>query len=180
MEEEQTINTYELTLLFNPELSEFDLNKVIGKIKSLIASHKGNIIQEHTWGKRPLAYPIQKQEFGFYHTLVMELSTESVNLITKELQLNPKIMRYLLLCLNKEGIVVDQLFTPEKEEAMISSSITDKLAKEPRKTIKPEVAPEIIEKKAVKPKIPKKDEATRQKELDKKIGDLLNPEIEEK
>lgn len=180
MEEEQTINTYELTLLFNPELSEFDLNKVIGKIKSLITSHKGNIIQEHTWGKRPLAYPIQKQEFGFYHTLVMELSTESVNLITKELQLNPKIMRHMLLCLNKEGTTVDQLFTPEKEEAMISSSITDKLAKEPKKTIKPEVAPEIIEKKVVKPKIPKKDEVTRQKELDRKIDDLLNPEIEEK
>jgi len=180
MEEEQTINTYELTLLFTSELSEFDLNKAIDKIKSLIASHKGNIIQEHNWGKKPLAYQIDKQDFGFYHTLVMELPTEDIDQIIKELQLNPVVIRHLLLCLNKEGITIDQLFTPEKEEAMISSSVADKLATEPKKIFKPEITPKIVEEKVVKPKEPKKDDPTRQKELDKKIDDLLNPDIKEK
>ena len=179
MEEEQTINTYELTLLFTPELSEFDLNKAIDKIKSLITSNKGIIIQEHTWGKRSLAYPIVKQEFGFYHTLVLELSTEYTDQIIKDIQINPVVIRYLLLCLNKEGITIDQLFTPEKEEAMISSSVADKLATEPKKRIKPTTTPEIVVEKVVKPKVPKKDDTTRQKELDKKIDDLLNTEIEE-
>ncbi len=176
MEEEQTINTYELTLLFNPDLSEFDLNKAIDKIKTLITSHKGNILQEHAWGKRPLAYPILKHEFGHYHTIVTELLAESVDAINKELQLNPEVIRHLLLSLNKEGVTIDQLFTPEKEEVMISSSVTDKLVKEPKKTVEPKVAQETTEKKVVKPKAPKKDEATRQKELDKKIDDLLSSE----
>lgn len=180
MEEEQTINTYELTLLFNPDLSEFDLNKAIDKIKSSITSHKGNIIQEHAWGKKPLAYPILKHEFGHYHTVVTKLLAESVDQLVKEIQLDPNIIRHLLLSLNKEGIAVDQLFTPEKEEAMISSSVTDKLTTEPKKTVKPKIIPEVVEKKVVKPKVSKKDEATRQKELDKKIDDLLNPDTEEK
>jgi len=176
MEEEQTINTYELTLLIDPDLSEFDLNKLIDKVKTLIKSNEGNLIKEHSWGKKQLAYPINKQEFGFYHTLVFELSTENVALINQELQLNAQIIRHLNLCLNKEGINIDQLFTPEKEEAMISSSVREKMTtgtetKPPTTPLKPV--------KKVSPPVTKVEEKARKQELDKKIDDLLKTDDKE-
>jgi len=185
MEEEQNINTYELNLLITPELSDFDLNKLIDKVKALITSDQGKLIKEHSWGKKQLAYAIKKNDFGFYHTLIFELPTDKMIGITKELELSAKILRYLNLSLDKEGVTIDQLFTPEKEEAMISSSVKEKITpkkpvvkQEPKikvEEVKTEVSPadETVEE-------PKIDEETRKKELDKKIDELLKTDEEEK
>ncbi len=197
MEEEQTINTYELTILTDSELSEFDLGKVIDKVKKLITSHKGKVIAEHSWGKKQLAYHIKKIEFGFHNTIVAELAVETVNPIIKELQLDPKIIRYLIICLEKEGITFDQLFTPEKEAIMISSSIKEKLT--PKPEVKVKKMDSRIPSQASKPSPPagkaeekvskddkeekqkeisKADEKIRQKEIGDKIDELLKKDIE--
>jgi len=190
MEEEQTINTYELTILTDSELSEFDLIKVIDRVKKLITSHKGKLIAEHSWGKKQLAYHIKKIEYGFYNTIVAELPAETVNLITQELQLDSQIIRYLILCLEKEGITSDQLFTPKKEEAMISSSVKEKLVSKPEVKIeKPRIKkmdsqiPNQADKLSRptdqgKKETSKIDDKTRQKEIDKKIDELLKKDIE--
>lgn len=202
MEEEQTINTYELTILTDSELSEFDLGKVIDKIKKLITSHKGKIIAEHSWGKKQLAYHIKKIEYGFHNTIVAKLAVETVNPIIKELQLDPKIIRYLIICLEKEGITSDQLFTPEKEAVMISSIVKEKLVPKPEVKIEkskikkmdsltPNQISEPIppagkaeekvskdDKKEKQKEISKADEKIRQKEIGEKIDELLKKDIE--
>lgn len=162
---------YELTLLINPDLTEFDVQKVIDKIKKHIVSNKGDTVKEHTWGKKQLAYPINKAEFGYYHTIIFNAPGEIINDLTRELQLAPEIFRYLNLSLDKEGITVDHLFSPEKEETMISSSVKEK------------IMPKVIEKKKVvstaTPKTEKKAEKpVDAKELDQKIDKLLKEDIE--
>lgn len=162
--------TYELTLLINPDLTEFDVQKVIDKIKKYIGSNKGEVIKEHSWGKKQLAYPINKAKFGYYHTIIFNAPREIINDFIRELQLNPEVFRYLNLSLDKEGITVDQLFSPEKEEAMISSAVKDKMmpSQAEAKKTEPVVKPKI-EKKVEKPVDPEK--------LDQKIDELLKDDI---
>ena len=187
---ENLINTYELTLLFSPDLSEMDLSKTIDKVKKSITSKEGEIKQEHSWGKKRLAYFIQKFDFGNYHTLVFTLPKTNVNEIIKELELSADVLRYLNLCLEKEGIEINDLFTPEKEAAMIANSIKEKLdpktasvnkkIKSVKEVIKPTVSKEEKKEKLEKdkpiPEVEKLSQAEqekRRKDLDKKLDELL-------
>lgn len=133
MEKEEILtSTYELTLLVSPDLSEFDALKVADKVKNMITSRNGQIIQEHTWGKRRLAYPIKKADSGYYQTIIFTAPKEVINEVTRDILLVPEILRYLSLSLDKEGVTIDQLFTPEKEVALVASMMKEKM--EPTKT----------------------------------------------
>ncbi len=160
---------YEMTLLFKPDLSELELQKALDKIKSSITSKEGHVEQEHNWGKKRLAYPIKKSEFGFYYTFIIsKLMPETISPLTRELELSPDVLRYLIISLKKDGVTVDQLFTPAKEEAFASTIIAEKMAPKfkPRRMAPPvEVKP---------PPAPKIDKA----ELDEKIEELLTKDIE--
>lgn len=182
MKGNEDYNTYELTLLLSPDLSEFDLQKIIDKIKATIGSEKGELIKEHAWGKKQLAYPIGKAEFGNYHTLVFTLPPAAIDELVKGLRLSSKIIRHLIISLDKEGIMPDQLFSPEKEEAMISSTVKEKLItkRPPAKAIvksSPARKEPIPEEKPATPPATQVDEDTRRKELDKKIDELLKEDL---
>ena len=56
---------YELTVLIHPDL-ETDLDKALGKVKSLVTDNGGEIIKEDNWGKKKLAYQIKREDFAIY------------------------------------------------------------------------------------------------------------------
>lgn len=167
MSPEITHYTYEMTLLFRPDLSELDLQKAIDKVKASLTSKKGKFVKESSWGKKQLAYPIKKEGFGFYHTIISTVPGDSIEALMRELHLDPDIMRYMIISLEKEGVTIDQLFTPAKEEAYASVIMAEKMAPK----FKPKEAVAVTKPKTVRaPKIAKK-------ELDKKIEELLTKEI---
>jgi small subunit ribosomal protein S6 len=47
------VKEYELTVLIHPDL-ETDLDKALGKVKSLVTDNGGEIIKEDNWGKKKL------------------------------------------------------------------------------------------------------------------------------
>lgn len=163
------VSLYEIMLLFKPDLSELELQKALDKVKGFITSKEGRIEQEHNWGKKRLAYPIKKSEFGFYYTFIIsKLMPETISPLTRELELSPDVLRYLIISLEKDGVTVDQLFTPAKEEAFASTIIAEKMAPK----FKPRRMAPLVEVKP--PPTPKIDKA----ELDEKIEELLTKDIE--
>ena len=127
MEKEEILtSTYELTLLVSPDLSEFDDQKVADKVKTMVIGRNGQIIKEHTWGKKRLAYPIKTADFGYYFTIIFTLAKESINELSHDISLVPEVIRHLSLSLEKEGVTIDQLFTPEKEVALIAAMMKEK------------------------------------------------------
>lgn len=193
MEEKELSSTYELTVLLPQELSDFDIQKVIDKVKATITSRNGSIQKENNWGKKRLAYHIGKIEFAHYHTLIFQALKEAVLDITKDIQLMPEIIRHLLISLEKEGVGADQLFSPEKEAAILVSTVKEKM--EPRTPVEPrfraaakpievpkatEEPVETVEPTAAAPEEviepvveTEKETAKRRKELDKKLDELL-------
>lgn len=186
-------NVYELAVVLSPDLSEFDVQKVMDKVKTAITSKEGAIQKEHSWGKKRLAYPIGKAEFGHYQTLIFDAPRETIAEIDKDIRLTPEIIRHLIISLEKEGVIADQLFTPEKEAAMVVSTVKEKMeprtpveprfraavklieepkaAEEPVETVEPAAAAleEVIE-----PVVEtEKETAKRRKALDEKLDELL-------
>ena len=81
---------YELTFLLNEE-------KELAVIKTLLKSLDVKLLEESTWGKKSLIYPIKKQlSAQFYHWKIETKKTQVAEL-RKKLNYNENLIRFLLL-----------------------------------------------------------------------------------
>jgi len=181
--DEIIFGNYEITLLISPETQEIDVQKLVTKLQNQIAQKGGRIFSTDLWGKQRLAYPIKKFEFGYYVTLVFSYPTSGIAELAHDIKMIPEVIRYLTLSLEKEGLTPETMkrIDPFKEaplgdrptspsrsaEGRATSPRTLPTGRQVRRT-----APPVIE----APKPSKKDEATRLKELEEKLGKLLEEE----
>lgn len=109
---------YELTVLVHPDL-ETDLDKALGKVRALITDNGGEITKEDNWGKKRLAYPINRQDFAVYVYFEVKLPAEAPLKISNVLNITDEVMRYLLVKFDDKTrqALVDQ----QKREANRSS-----------------------------------------------------------
>lgn len=88
-------NIYEVAVLYHPDL-EIDLEKAEDKVKKIITEAGGKITNTDNWGRRKLAYPIKKQEFGIYVFYTVEMPAEGVNKLEQTFNITDEIIRYLV------------------------------------------------------------------------------------
>lgn len=86
---------YELTYLVSDEVSEADLKKVTDKVAGFITAGDGKISKEESWGRRKLAYPINKQNFATYITVWFESDASKLAELDHELRVYPQVIRHL-------------------------------------------------------------------------------------
>lgn len=87
---------YELTVLIHPDL-ESDLDKALVKVKNLISSNGGEIINEENWGKKKLAYSIASEDFAVYVAMDLKLPAQAPQKISNTLNITDEVLRYLLV-----------------------------------------------------------------------------------
>jgi ribosomal protein S6 len=58
------MRSYELMFIVHPEMDESAFSELVDKVKGWITDSGGQIEKVDLWGKRKLAYPIQKQTEG--------------------------------------------------------------------------------------------------------------------
>lgn len=63
---EKVICSYETLFVIKPDLTEEATAAVVNKFTTLIADNGGTVENVNTWGKRRLAYPIEKHVEGYY------------------------------------------------------------------------------------------------------------------
>ena len=94
---------YENLFIVNPNYEHDRLTKVIDSVKAEIAKLKGNVFFLEGWGKKRLAYPVEKHNYGNY--VLVQFETENSKLI-RELEdwmkLAPEIMSCITVCLKKK------------------------------------------------------------------------------
>jgi len=88
---------YELTLVLDTDLSSENQKKLIEKIKKTIEENKGKLEKQEEWGKKELAYPINKKKNGIYFCLALKASSEALPKIDKKLKIEEGVMRYLII-----------------------------------------------------------------------------------
>jgi small subunit ribosomal protein S6 len=92
------MRTYELAIVADPRLSDDDFTSLVSDTKQLISSRGGEVLREEAWGKRKLAYPIQKLTEGRYSFLFLQMEPKAASLISEvEMRLgqNDKVLRFL-------------------------------------------------------------------------------------
>lgn len=93
---------YELTVLIHPDL-EADLDKPLTKVRDLVKSAGGEITSEDNWGKKKLAYKINKQDFAIYVYFDVKLPADAPLKISNTLNITDEVIRYLLVTVDEKG-----------------------------------------------------------------------------
>lgn len=94
---------YELVVLLHPDL-EIDLEKPLAKLRKIIADNQGDITKEENWGKRKLAYRINREDFAVYMYLEVALPGETVKKLQSTLNITDEVLRYLLTAVDPKAI----------------------------------------------------------------------------
>ena len=115
------VKEYELTVLIHPDL-ETDLDKALGKVKSLVTDNGGEIIKEDNWGKTKLAYQIKREDFAIYVYFEVNLPADAPLKISNTLNITDEVLRYLLL---KADDKARQALAEQKEREAKSESEED-------------------------------------------------------
>lgn len=90
------MKSYELVVLLHPDL-EIDVDAPIAKIEKLVKGVGGTIAKQDNWGKKRLAYPVKKQQFGIYGYFELELKPETVRELEAQLLITEEVLRFLLV-----------------------------------------------------------------------------------
>lgn len=96
------MKNYELSLVFIPTLSEEEKLANLEKVKELIVRFGGEITNIDDWGKRKLAYEIDKTREGFYYFVHFNGETSTPAEVESRLRISETILRYLIVRLDEK------------------------------------------------------------------------------
>ena len=99
------MNHYETVYIVHPAIQEGRLNDIISKFHNKLSKLKGEVLYIENWGKKKLAYAIDKQKYGTYIMCQYSLDGQNVKEISQELELNPNILRYLTNKIEKTDVL---------------------------------------------------------------------------
>lgn len=91
------MKSYELMLIFDPSLEENVITEELSKITSIIEKEKGEILNKDIWGIKKLAYPIKRQDNGFYAVLYFNSDGGVLSELDRLNKINDKILRHLIV-----------------------------------------------------------------------------------
>ena len=89
------MNKYELVVVVNAVIEDDARAAVIEKAKDLITRFGGTISGVDEWGKKRLAYEIQKMNDGFYYFIRFEAETTAIAEIESQMRIMDNVLRYL-------------------------------------------------------------------------------------
>ena len=90
------MRSYELMFIVHPEQDETEFNELVDKVKGWITDSGGQVDNLDLWGKRRLAYPIQKQVEGQYVLMNTQLDPTFCSDLEHNLGLQVPVMRFLI------------------------------------------------------------------------------------
>ena len=86
---------YEILLMLDPDLSEEQQGAVVARTRELIERSGGSVDRHDVWGRRKLAYEIDKKSDGAYHLLLFSCSAETLDEVSRVLKIDDTVMRHM-------------------------------------------------------------------------------------
>ena len=91
------MNKYELAIIFSPVLDEEALKAEVERIQGYITRFEGEIEKVDDWGKRKLAYEINKQTEGFYMFISFSAPPAAPHELEDRIRIRENVLRYLIV-----------------------------------------------------------------------------------
>ena len=89
------MNKYELALVVNAKIEDEPRAAVVEKAKEYIARFGGTVTEVEEWGKKRLAYEIQKMREGFYYFIRFDSDADCPAEVEKRVRIMDNVLRFL-------------------------------------------------------------------------------------
>lgn len=133
---------YEVVFVVHPDQSE-QVPAMIDRLQTLIKNHKGKVNRLEDWGRRQLAYPIQKIHKAHYVLMNIECSLEALAELEHSFKFNDAVIRHLVFSTKAAVTQPSPMMKEEKSKSLVGDK-----AKEAVPEVEKKVTEEKPEKKA--------------------------------
>ncbi len=86
---------YETILILRPGLDDGALDAILDKLEAIVKTAEGHILDRDDWGKRKLAYPIDKQLKGHYIRMNFIVTADIIAEIERRIRIEDGIVRFM-------------------------------------------------------------------------------------
>ena len=117
---------YEIVFLVHPDQSD-QVPAMIKKYSGIVTASGGKIHREEDWGRRQLAYPINKIHKAHYILLNIECNKEVIEEISSNFKFNDAVVRNMILQRKSAITEKSSILTDEEDESNNSSEIEDNM-----------------------------------------------------
>ncbi|MFQ5602783.1 MAG: 30S ribosomal protein S6 [bacterium] len=107
---------YETTIVFDSFLKDEDMQNLTTKIQNFIKNNGGQIQEIEEWGKKRLAYEINRKQYGNYYHILFTGQSSLPELLEREFRLEESILRYLTIKSDPKALLMKEKEATEKKE----------------------------------------------------------------
>ncbi len=91
------MRNYENLVIVKPTFTAEEIQASIKAIEEIITSNGGEIAATTAMGMRKLAYPIEKNERGFYHVIYSTIAPSAISEIERRFRINEDLLRFVTI-----------------------------------------------------------------------------------
>lgn len=105
---------YETIYIMRPSVDPDDADKIATRMSEVVDRLKGKMVKVDNWGKRKLAYPINKQTRGVFVYFKYIGFGDMVAEIERNLRMQDTVVRFQTIMTNDEDVTLDVKVDPEE------------------------------------------------------------------
>ena len=90
------MRTYEVLFILSPQVTEDEATSLIGEFRGVGERAGAKLLKEENWGRRRLAYPIEKSTEGIYHLFVFDSDGASLGELDRRMKNSDRVLRHLI------------------------------------------------------------------------------------
>ena len=115
---ENTLRSYQSVLIVKSDLDEAQVDRVLEKITEFLSKNNGSILKAEKWGKKRLAYRINKSRFGYYLNVYHTCESLKVPALEAAYKLYDLILKFLVIRLTDKQLelAMEHEYEVEAEE----------------------------------------------------------------
>ena len=119
------MRTYEVLFILSPQVPEEEATALIAEFKKIGESTGAKLTHEDAWGRRRLAYPIQKFTEGIYHLFVFD-SDGSLAELDRRMKNSDRVLRHMIVRTDLDHKRAEKLAkrNPKKERVRPAPAFT--------------------------------------------------------
>jgi small subunit ribosomal protein S6 len=115
---------YEVVFIVHPDQSE-QVPAMIERYKALVTQRGGQIHRLEDWGRRQLAYPIQKVHKAHYVLMNIETDQEALTELEHAFKFNDAVLRHLTIKMKKAQTAPSPMMKDEKSKSLTSAPVAE-------------------------------------------------------
>jgi small subunit ribosomal protein S6 len=96
------LRDYELVLLLRPDTEDEGLDRAVERVSTFVSGRGGEVTDVDRWGRRKLAYPIDRNFEGQYVVTQLRMEPQDTRELESTIRLTEEVMRHLLVRKDEE------------------------------------------------------------------------------